>query len=129
MGEIKTKHQIGDLVFTARADGVDKDVIKAIKIVGIQKRISYGIEKGQSFIGSWFGDGDKYRWFAGADLFKGVEGAELRQKNLKAREDEKKQAEAKKELLDMEHKLKLDKENLRRKKMGLPTIIEDEYDD
>ena len=107
MTEYKTKHAIGDLVYTANAYDVDRDVIKAIKIVGLKGAIKYGFKEGKSssiFSYMW-GSSDGYKWFESSEIFGDKESATSLHESLKAvadaekaKEDAKEKAERKAEL-------------------------------
>lgn len=102
---IKTTYKIGDLVYTANQYDIDREVIKAIKIVGLNEAISYGIkEKGSRSLLFWV-SGDGYSWFSSNQIFASKEEAESLHNSLKAKaeaaqakEDAKKKAERLKEL-------------------------------
>lgn len=126
MNRIETKYAIGDVVFTARPDEVEKEIVTAIKITGLRNRVSYSFKQRSNGF-SIFGIYNDESWYDQTDLFDNLKDAEARQAKLKARQTEKEKAEEAKELIDMERQLEVDKENLRRKKAGLP-LLED-YDD
>lgn len=131
MYKLEIDHAIGDVVFTASARDIDREIVKAIKIVGMQNRISYGIKYsgGGGLLGSLYSSSDGYKWYSSSDIFTSLEDAQKRQEKLKKQEAERDSAASQKEILDMESKLKFDQENLRRKKQGLPLLEEGDYDD
>jgi len=100
MNEYKTKHAIGDLVYTASANGYDRDVIKAIKITSLKEDVKYGIERDVTGTYWMFGSSDGYSWYASSEIFSDKESAVARYENLKLTkelEEKKEEAERKKE--------------------------------
>lgn len=90
MNNYETKYAIGDLVYIANKYDVDREVIKAIKIVGLNGKISYGIESKRSadFWGLW-GCSDRYTWYKSSEVFLDKESAVALHENLKAKEEAK----------------------------------------
>lgn len=131
MSKIYFDHSIGDVVFTASARDIDREIVKAIKIVGMKNQISYGIKYsgGGGILGSLYISSDGYKWYSNSDIFTSLEDAQKRQEKLKKQEAERGSDANQKEILDMESKLKFDQENLRRKKQGLPLLEDDDDDD
>jgi len=128
--QIETKYAIGDLVYLASERSVDREVIKAIKVVGLKKAISYGTKApARDWFSVLYGQGDGYNWYKATDIFDTQEEAEKRQADLQAKAEAKAEQDRLKEIAEMEDQLARDKENLRRKKLGLEPLEEDEQDD
>lgn len=122
---IKTTHSIGDLVYTADVYGIDRDVIKAVKILGVSEKIEYGIKSKRS--GGYFSlfawDGDGYNWYKPSQIFKSKEDAESLHQGLKAKQDAKEAEEKSKE-----RKERLRKLNEERKALLAGEEYEDDSD-
>ena len=113
MSKYETKYAIGELVYTADRYDVDRDVIKAIKIVGVKEDIEYGIKSkrggGYDLFSLW-GGGDGYNWYETSQLFPDKESAKAHHENLKtkyeAEEAAKKAKDVAKRKLELKNKLK-----------------------
>lgn len=106
MAEYTTKHAIGDLVYLADKNGIDRDVIKSIKITGVKEEKRYGFKTNNpsglySFWSSW----DDHKWYKTSELFLDKESALAHHENLKvkyeaeqAKEEQERKGERRKEL-------------------------------
>lgn len=125
--ELKHEFNTGDLVYTATAQEVDRDVIKAIKFKGLKNKVSYAFkESGSPGMFSFYWGNSDYRWLSANDVFATEEEAEKAQKQLQRKADADKEAERMKEIAEMEDDVKRRKENLRRKKLGLEELDDEE---
>lgn len=114
MHKIETVYKIGDLVYTASEYDVDRDVIKAIKIVGLKEEVRYGIKAKDSGIWALWGSGDGYNWYEPGQIFKHKEEADAVHAALKAKKEAKEAQEKAKEKAQRLAKLKREQEVLER---------------
>lgn len=97
--QYETKFAIGDLVYKAQIYGVERRVIDAIKIIGVNKEVLYGIEARNT---TWVIHADRYSWFSEKDLFIDEAPALVRMAE-QLKEEEERQAERKlRELKELE---------------------------
>ena len=89
MNKIETIFKIGDLVYTVNRYDVDRDVIKAIKVEGVQEDISYGIESKRDGYMELFFRGDGYNWYGAGEVFSNKEEAVSVHKAIKAKAEAK----------------------------------------
>lgn len=115
MNKIETTHKIGDLVYTASANGIDRDVIKAVKVEGLKEKVSYGIKDRNSGGGlmSFFSYGvDGYTWYKSSDIFTNKEDADNLHNSLKAKVEAEAEQEKVKERQERLKKLEKEREAL-----------------
>ena len=113
------KRKIGDVVYIATRHGVDRDIIKAIKIEGLNHKMTYGFKEnsGGYLFNLWGGDG--YAWYTSKPLFLTKEEAMVAYKKIKDSEAiEEKEKEAQ-DIADKEAGLKKEQQELKERKRKL----------
>jgi hypothetical protein len=85
---IITDYTIGDVVFTGNEYGVDKKIIKAIKVIGLKHTVNYGFDAGRSMFSYFYAD-DSYSWRRASEVFSNEEKATKHHEKLKTIKDTK----------------------------------------
>lgn len=93
MNTIETEFAIDDVVYVANEYGLEREIIKAIKITGTKQKIEYGIKNTGGMLMSLY-HGDNYRWFTSKNIFMSETEALKAHEALKAKADKKKEQEA-----------------------------------
>ena len=126
MNKLQTEYSIGEAVFLPSTTSVKKRIIDAIKIEGVEQKISYGFEDGSSHILLF--SYDKYVWYPESDLFASLSAATSRQKQLAKKAEEKKIVDRENEIRRREEQLEKDTKALKLLKRGMP-LPEDDCDE
>ena len=85
--EIKSTHAIGDLVYLATAREVDREVIKAIKVVGLKQEVQYGFERKSDVYCLMFTSSDAHYWLKPSEIFVEREDAVAHHDRLRAKKE------------------------------------------
>jgi len=85
MAEYKTSFGIGDVVYTASEDSVEKQIVTRIKISGLKHTISYGFKDEQTSYAFFWRAGET--WYKSSEVFDTYESANRKHESSKAKSD------------------------------------------
>lgn len=108
---IETKYAIDDAIYTASAYGIDRQIIKAIKITGKRGTVEYGFKAHGSLL-LWQGMGDGYIWFKENELYVTDTAATKAYEKLQALKEAAQAKEKEQELIRRKARLRAELEQL-----------------
>ena len=106
MKTFETQFGIGDVVYTANAYGVERQIVTKVKIEGLRHKVFYGFKEPRNwFLGMGGSDDTGY---ASSDIFETEEEADRRHKSLKLKRETQKRKEEQMRLAERKKKLEED---------------------
>jgi hypothetical protein len=102
---ISTAFDINDAVYHASAYGIDKDIIRAIRISG-KNKIEYGFKASSGY--TWMFHGDGFSWYKQSEVFENDLAAIRLHEKLKAKKEAEEAQEKEEQLTKRKAQLELE---------------------